>query len=78
MWTFNCDYLSLLENTEYEALPYIMPHISIGHILKKIKQTQLQNRMKNIDKWKTGKGFKRKYFKKSMRQLAKQAKTLEE
>lgn len=78
VWTFHRDYLYLLEAAGYEQLPIAKPHIAIGHIMKRIRPASLSNRMKSVAKWRKDEGFEKKDFNNFMRELAKQAKKLEE
>lgn len=59
-------------------MPARKPHIAIGHILKLIKRTQLRNRIKDLLKCNHDEGFERKYFNVFMREVAKEAKKIEQ
>ncbi|CAN8074420.1 unnamed protein product [Agarophyton chilense] len=60
-----------------QELPTQKPHIAIKHILKRLKPARLRERMKDIIEWRRDEGFE-KFFGAFMRELARQAKRLEE
>eukprot|EP00737_Agarophyton_chilense_P000949 gb/GEZJ01001057.1/.p1 GENE.gb/GEZJ01001057.1/~~gb/GEZJ01001057.1/.p1 ORF type:complete len:583 (-),score=92.79 gb/GEZJ01001057.1/:1849-3597(-) len=78
VWTLQYPYVTVLEAAGMQDLPEQKPHIAIKHILKRVKPPRLRTRMKNIVEWRKDEGFEKKDFGAFMRELAKQAKKLEE
>lgn len=78
VWTLHRDYLIVLRSAGYEELPYRKPHIAIQHLLKRLKPQQLQSRMKSIITWRKDEKFDKKDVSAFMREVAKQAKKLQE
>lgn len=61
-WTFRRDYCNALRDADYGDLPSHLPHIAIGHILKKLKPHHLYTRMTNIVKWRKNENFEKENF----------------
>ena len=78
VWTLHHTYITVLEAAGMTDLPEKKPHIAIGHILKRVEPKLLRRRMKDILIWRKDEGFEKKDFGEFMRELAKQAKRLEE
>lgn len=77
VWTLHRKYLQTLEGAGFSDLPKTKPHIAIAHILKRVKPNTLRVRMKNIVLWRKDDNFDKKDFGAFMRELASQAKKLE-
>ncbi|CAN8071777.1 unnamed protein product [Agarophyton chilense] len=77
VWNLHHRYITALESEGMKELPAEKPHISIQHILKRIKPSRLRNIMKNIVRWRKEERFERKDFGVFMRELAAQAKKLD-
>lgn len=77
IWTLQRQYIAALESAGLAEIPESKPHISIEHILRRIKPQALKKRMKNIVQWKEDVQFDKKDFGGFMRELASQAKQLE-
>lgn len=78
VWSLHRHYNCVLKNAGFADLIEKKPHIAIGHILKRVKPVELQSRMHEIIKWRRDDNFDRKDFGEFMRELAKQAKRLED
>jgi len=78
VWTLHRKYLRVLQSAGFSDLPTTKPHIAIGHILKRVKPQTLRKRMKDIVLWRKDDKFDKKDFRAFMRELASQAKKLED
>lgn len=78
VWTMHRDYLTCLRSAGYEELPNHKPHIAIQHVLKRLKPQQLRSRIQSIIKWRKDEQFDKKNFNAFMREVAAQAKKLQE
>lgn len=71
-------YLQVLEGAGLKELPKQKPHISIKHILKRIKPKSLYKCMIDIIEWRKNEQFDRKNFGLFVQELAKQASRMDE
>lgn len=78
IWTLHRQYLTVLRSAGYTDLTEKKPHIAVGHILKRVKPYELRQRMRDIIKWRKDDQFGKRDFGDFMRELAKQAKRLED
>lgn len=78
MWSLHRDQVQALRAEGYGYLPDTKPHIAIEHTLSRLKPKLLHTRMKDIMTWRKDEQFQKKDFNVFMREVSKQAKTLQE
>ena len=77
VWSLQLHYSNVLEAAGIVDFLDQKPHISIKHILKRVKPATLRHRMEDLILWRREEEFGTKDFGAFMRELAKQAKQLD-
>lgn len=77
VWTLHREYCSALRKAGYGDLQDAKPHITIDHILKKLRPPQLYRRMRDIIAWRKNDNFHKENFSRFMQEVAKQAEKIQ-
>lgn len=69
IWSFHRDYTQALDVTGFGTLPKEKRHISIQHILDRVRPAKLKMRIDNITRWREDEHFDKVDFGRFLREL---------